>query len=204
MPQAPSKARAATADEIRQAALAQFARSGYDASSMRDIAASVGIKASSLYNHFESKEEILWDLTRTAMRELAVNRDDALAHLNPAAGPRERLAAFVRAHVGFHAERRQQAVLLNSRLGSLSRAHHRKAIELRDAYEDSLKAIIDAGVAGGEFKVCDAPLTTLAILQMGTGVSVWYRPDGRLGIDQLCAEHVKLALSLVTVNPRLQ
>ncbi len=202
MPQAPSKARAATADEIRQAALAQFARSGYDASSMRDIAASVGIKAASLYNHFDSKEEILWDVTRSAMRDLVANRDDALAQLDAAAGPRERLAAFVRAHVGFHAERRQQAVLVNSQLGSLSQTHRRKAVALRDGYEDSLKAIIDAGVAGGEFEVSDAPLTTLAILQMGIGVSVWYRPDGRLGIDQLCAEQVKLAMALVTRGPR--
>ena len=202
MPQAPSKARAATADEIRQAALEQFARSGYDATTMRDIASSVGIKAASLYNHFDSKEEILWDLTRAAMHELAANRAGALARLDPSTGPRERLAAFVRAHVGFHAERRYQAVLVNSQLGSLSRAHHRKAIDLRDVYEDSLKAIIDAGVAGGEFKVSDAPLTTLAILQMGTGVSAWYRPDGRLSIDQLCAEHVKLALALVTRGPQ--
>ncbi|MDA3022831.1 MAG: TetR/AcrR family transcriptional regulator [Actinomycetota bacterium] len=197
MPQAPSQVRSATADEIRQAALQQFAQSGYDASSMRDIAASVGIKAASLYNHFDSKEKILWDLTRSAMSDLAANRDAALAQLDPAAGPRARLAAFVSAHVGFHAERRHQAVLVNSQLGSLSPSHHRKAIALRDAYENSLRAIIDAGVTTGEFVISDAQVTTLAILQMGTGVSVWFRPDGRLRSDQVGAEYVKLA-ALIT------
>lgn len=197
MPQAVSKARSATADEIRQAALEQFAQSGYEATTMRDIAASVGIKAASLYNHFDSKEEILWDLTRSAMRDLDANRDDALARLAPAAVPRVKLAAFVSAHVDFHAERRHQAVLVNSQLGSLSQSHHRKAVALRDAYENSLRTIIDAGVASGEFTVSDVQVATLAILQMGTGVSFWFRPDGRLRIDQVCAEYVKLALAIV-------
>lgn len=197
MPQAVSKARSATADEIRQAALEQFAQSGYEATTMRDIAASVGIKAASLYNHFDSKEEILWDLTRSAMRDLDANRDDALARLAPAAVPRVKLAAFVGAHVDFHAERRHQAVLVNSQLGSLSQSHHRKAVALRDAYENSLRTIIDAGAASGEFTVSDVQVATLAILQMGTGVSFWFRPDGRLRIDQVCAEYVKLALAIV-------
>ena len=198
MPQAPSKAGSATADEIRQAALEQFAQSGYDASSMRDIAASVGIKAASLYNHFDSKEEILWDVTRSAMSDLAANRDEALARLGPGAGLRAQLAAFVSAHVGFHAERRHQAVLVNSQLGSLSQSHRRKAVALRDEYENSLRMIIDAGVASGEFNVFDAQVATLAILQMGTGVSVWFRPDGRLSIVQVGAQYVKLALAVVS------
>jgi AcrR family transcriptional regulator len=169
---------------------------------MRDIAASVGIKAASLYNHFDSKEEILWDVTRSAMSDLAANRDEALARLGPGAGPRAQLAAFVSAHVGFHAERRHQAVLVNSQLGSLSQSHRRKAVALRDEYENSLRMIIDAGVASGEFNVFDAQVATLAILQMGTGVSVWFRPDGRLSIDQVGAQYVKLALAVVSQQVR--
>ena len=66
----PDAAISATADEIREAALEQFARDGYSSTSMRDIASRVGIKAASLYNHFGSKEAILWDLTLTAFEEL--------------------------------------------------------------------------------------------------------------------------------------
>lgn len=194
MPQAPSKGRSATADDIRHAALKQFAQSGYEMSTMRDIAASVGIKAASLYNHFDSKEEILWDLTRTAMCELAVSRDQALAEV---ANPAGQLAAFVSAHVCFHAQRRHQAVLVNSQLGSLSRSHYRKAVDLRDAYEQSLRDIIDAGVGLKQFNVEDSHVTTLAILQMGMGVSVWYRPDGRLSLSEVCAQYVNFSALLV-------
>ena len=46
-------------DKIFSTAVSLFAKSGYSSVSMRDIASAVGIKASSIYNHFESKEAIL-------------------------------------------------------------------------------------------------------------------------------------------------
>ena len=46
-----------------------FARKGYTAASVRDIARQVGIKAASLYNHFASKE-LLWDAAMEHVRHL--------------------------------------------------------------------------------------------------------------------------------------
>ena len=48
-----------TKDKIFDAALNLFAEKGYDGVSIRDIAASVGIKESSIYKHYSSKAEIL-------------------------------------------------------------------------------------------------------------------------------------------------
>lgn len=47
-----------TKENIIYQALTLFSDRGYEGVSMRDIASSVGIKASSLYNHFKSKEDI--------------------------------------------------------------------------------------------------------------------------------------------------
>lgn len=51
-----------TKEKILNAALTLFSEKGYNAVSVRHIAAEVGIKASSLYNHFESKQDILNEL----------------------------------------------------------------------------------------------------------------------------------------------
>jgi AcrR family transcriptional regulator len=49
---------ATTRDRIIEAAMQLFADSGYDGSTVQDIAAAVGIKAASLYAHFKGKESI--------------------------------------------------------------------------------------------------------------------------------------------------
>lgn len=47
-----------TKDRIRYEALTLFSAKGFDAVSVRDIAAAVGIKESSLYNHYKGKQDI--------------------------------------------------------------------------------------------------------------------------------------------------
>jgi AcrR family transcriptional regulator len=51
-----------TKEKIMDVAIKLFSERGYDLVSMRDIAANVGIKAASIYNHFSSKREILKDI----------------------------------------------------------------------------------------------------------------------------------------------
>lgn len=48
-----------TTNRILETAAQLFARKGYDNVSLREIAEGVGVKESSLYNHFESKQAIL-------------------------------------------------------------------------------------------------------------------------------------------------
>ena len=47
-----------TAERILDAAESEFARKGYDATSLSDIAEAVGIRTPSLYSHYASKQQI--------------------------------------------------------------------------------------------------------------------------------------------------
>lgn len=201
MPQVPDQAISATADEIREAALEQFARDGYSATSMRDIASSVGIKAASLYNHFGSKEAILWDLTLTAFEELLRGRDSAMEKLPANPSPQDRLACFVTSHVAFHARNSNQALIVNSQLAALSKTHYRKAVAMRSQYEATMREVIDEGLAKGVFTTIDARVATFAILQMGMAVSGWYRPEGPLTVPNLCTIYVDLAAKMLSPAP---
>lgn len=72
-----------TRDAALDAALELFARKGFEATSVRDIAAAVGVKAPSLYKHFGSKQEILDALVE---RELACHAQASAQLGMPAAG----------------------------------------------------------------------------------------------------------------------
>lgn len=192
-----STAGTATADDIRRAALRLFAREGYDATSMREIAAAVGLKAGSLYNHFSSKEEILWDLTRGALTDLRSDIDSALSALPDDAPPSQRLHSFVDAHVRFHAINSEKARLVNRQMPGLSNSHYRAVVDLRHTFEEHLDSILTDGVATGEFQIVDSRLTVYAILQMCIAVSTWYRKGGGLSVEDVCGSYVALADRMV-------
>lgn len=186
----------ATVVHIRDVALDLFAERGYAAASMRDIAREVGIRPASLYHHFASKEDILWDLTVTALEGLEASRRDALDGLSGAT-PTEQLRAFVRAHVAYHARYGQQARLVNLNLPNLRAERFDRAVAARDAYEGWLRTTLMEGHRAGELRVPDLRLTTYAVLQMCTGVSTWFRSEGPRTIEQLCDVYEDLTIRMV-------
>lgn len=186
-----------TADVIRRSALKLFAHEGYEATSMREIAAAVGIQAGSLYNHFSSKEEILWDLTRGALLDLREQIDTALAELPADSPAAAKLSAFIEAHVRFHALNSERARIVNQQMSGLNRTHYREVVGLRRTFEEQLEGILDDGVRDGSFTLVDARLSVYAILQMCIAVSNWFRKGGDLSVDEVASTYVALAHRMV-------
>ncbi len=62
--------RANNRERILKAATSLFAQRGFAAVSQREIASAVGIKAASIYNHFQSKDAILEEIVETLSRGL--------------------------------------------------------------------------------------------------------------------------------------
>ncbi len=71
-----------TKEKILNAALERFAREGYAAASMRDIAAQLGITKGALYRHYSSKRAILEEIVGRMERR---DREEARAHGMPEA-----------------------------------------------------------------------------------------------------------------------
>lgn len=183
-----------TLDAIRSTAVDLFSTVGYAGASMRQIAAAVGIKPASLYNHYPSKEEILWEIVQAALKEILRGQKEAFsAH----AVTVDRLCAFVRVHAAFHARESQLARVVNNNLSGLVPRHYRKAVADRARYEHGLRDLLAAGVQEGIFDVPDTKITSYAILEMGMGISIWFRPDGPLSVDEVARRHEELALRMV-------
>lgn len=188
-----------TVRDMQRAATRLIALHGFEGMNLRMLADEIGVKAGSFYNHIESKEQLLHTLLRDTMRELMAGIDAALAG---AAGPADALRRFVAFHIEFHAVRRDQVFIGNAELRSLSAAHRREIVALRDAYEQRLAAILRAGERTGVFAPGDVRVATYALIAMLSGVCTWYRAGGRLSVGQLVRQYTRLAVGAVTAPAR--
>jgi len=179
---------------IRDAALSLIARKGYEAMSMRDLAAEVGVQAAALYRYFPTKEDLLFSLMLGHMQGLHSAWEAGRPISTDAA---DRLAAFVENHIRFHVARRHSTHVSNMELRSLSPERLTAILKLRTAYEKELRGILRDGADSGTFMVDDVQLTAMAIIQMITGVIVWFRPDERLSVDEVAATYLDMTMRLV-------
>ncbi|MAQ82879.1 TetR/AcrR family transcriptional regulator [Psychromarinibacter halotolerans] len=170
-----------TAARIRDAARFLFARDGYAAVSMRQLAAEVGVQAGALYLHIPDKQSLLFDLLHENMESLLVAWD-----AEPRGeGPVGRLESFVRFHIRTHLDCPESVFLSNMELRNLTPENFRVIAGLRDQYEAELVAILQDGSAADKMRVPDANLAAKAVLAMLTGVSGWYRDGGRLSRERV-------------------
>ena len=163
-----------TAERIRQSAVGLFARHGYAAVSMREIASEVGVGAGALYNHFATKQDLLVALMERHMIGLlsAWNADPGAAADADAAMA---LESFTRFHIRYHKDLADEVSVAYMELRSLEQPNFHRIEQFRRTYEDQLIAILDRGVATGVFHASDTKIAAMAIIAMLTGMTTWFR-----------------------------
>lgn len=158
---------------VVEAAAKQFAKHGYDATTMRNIAASTGILPGSLYYYFSSKEELF-----AAVHERAINHicTGVIRAINPEADPWTRLDQASRGYL--------EAMLNSSIYASLivtefprrrSKKLRERLIADRQRFEQMFVEIVDELPLAPEV---DRSYWRLALLGMLAWTYVWYKPSG--------------------------
>ncbi len=170
-----------TGPKVRAAASKLFARHGFAAVSMRQIAGEVGVQAGALYLYTPDKQTLLFDLMREHMDELLAAWDQQ----DKGVDPLSQLEAFVRFHIGFHLDRPDEVFIAYMELRNLAQDNFIVIESLRKRYEDVLERILHQGQQAGVFTVPDTKLAMMALIAMLTGVNTWYREGGRLSRDKI-------------------
>ena len=183
-----------TAAKIRETALVLIARHGFEAVSMRDLGADVGVGAPALYRYFPTKQAMLVDLLHTHLEALAVAWAEAD---EPKSDPAERLNRFVANHIAFHVERRLATQVSNLELRALEKDNLTAILRKRNEYEKALRGILRDGQEAGSFRIEDVTLTAMAIIQMITGVVVWFRPDEKMPVAGVIQNYQMMVARLV-------
>jgi len=179
---------------VREAALTLFAQRGYHGTALRDIASAVGIRTPSLYNHIESKQELLRGILLSTTEQVWADFEAAVGGVTD---PRERLRRAVVTYALRHANHRREALIVNRDVESLEEPGRSEVMALRRRHERAVREIIIEGVGAGVFRVADPFLASFGILEMCVSVARWFDPDGPLSAEQIAAEHAEFALRLV-------
>ena len=178
--------------DILWAAAEVLHRNGYEATTMKDIAAQVNLTAASLYHHFKNKDFLLLNV-------LEVGIDYTIAKLEAVKvsdmSNADKLAGMIRSHVvsvtgnvavGAAMVFEIRAVLnVSSKNGDEKFmqefvARRNQFFARRDYFEGLFRGVLEAGVAAGEFRDVDADIVTKAMLGAHNWVGVWFRAGGRL------------------------
>ena len=184
-----------TGPRVRAAAQKLFARNGYAAVSMRQIAADVGVQAGALYNYTPDKQALLFDLMKQHMDDLL----SARAAQDVALVPLAALEDFTRFHIRFHLDRPDAVFIAYMELRNLTEPHFEQIEQLRSAYEDELTTILEAGQATGVFELLDIKIASRAVIAMLTGVTTWYRDSGalsRVEVEEVYWQMVRKAVGM--------
>jgi len=180
-----------TREAIMSAGLELIYEHGYEAVTIRQLAAAVNLTQGAIYNHLENKQQLLYELVREHMTDLLAELANAMSGLTE---PRERLLRFIAFHIEYHATRRREIYIGNSELRSLTPPNKAEILGLRTRYEDAFIAILQAAHDAGLVRVSNAKITAYAILAMLTGISAWYNPSKPLELEALARIHTDLVL----------
>ncbi len=159
-----------------------FADRGFQATSVREIADALGIKAGSLYTHIETKEDLLWESVGNAA-------DRFFAMIEPIVDadllPTEKLRRAIVGHVEVVTANVTAASVYSTQWRHLSQPRRGEFAARRDAYEQLFRSLVRACIRDGTFADLDEKFATLLILSSINWIYLWYRAGGSMAPDQI-------------------
>jgi len=187
--------------EILRTAARLFQQRGYDATSMNDVAAALKLSKGGLYHHFQSKDEILFEIMNHAME---ITQERVLDPVRGIADPEERLRALIRLHIEVVLSPRDREITvmlhenhplppaLRKRINSRKKdyihflenlmAEVQKKVqeEVQDKNRDQAKTKVSPRAAA------------FALLGMINWIYQWYKPEGELQAQNLIPQFTDL------------
>lgn len=179
-------------EEILAAARQRMSEKGYASTSMRDLAEDLGIKPASLYSHYRSKEEMLWEIALQCAREFHERVLPIASQPVPAS---MRLEMMVKQHVAAVIRLREASTIFFKEwrhLESGRRATYERFIK---EYEAGFIHVIEEGIAAREFRPVPAAVAAYTILSSANWVQDWFQPGKAVRAEALATEVSTMALN---------
>jgi AcrR family transcriptional regulator len=170
-------------------AAALFAKEGYPAAKMQDIAKACGATKSMLYHYFPTKDDLLFAMLQEHLQRLILALEEALAGTGKA---RERLQLMVEAYTQKSAQSRRRHVVTMNDMKFLPRARQTPLIEQQRQLVGLVSHLLqelNPGLPEDVYKPY-----TMMLVGMLNWVDFWYKPTGTVKPQELCDRMARLFL----------
>jgi AcrR family transcriptional regulator len=178
-------------DVIIREAAALFRKSGFRAASMRELADKLGVEAASLYNHIDSKNDLLQAICIRTGQEFIRMQHRIIAGGGPA---HEILEQITRAHIRLMLSGYDEVYVANHEWKHLPEPALGQFLSLRRQYEKQLAEVIESGIKTKDLLPVQPQIAVLTILSALRGIEFWHRNKKNISPQQLEDEMVKLLL----------
>lgn len=185
---------------IIQQAAELFAQKGYEAASLGELAAAMGVSKAGIYHYFPTKQHI-YDAIILAVLSGLVER--VAPAVQAQQGASDKLRVFMVEHARyFEAHYHGFVVMLVGFSGISAPEMKQEATRLRDQHEGMLRAIIDHGLREGVFTSSSPAGAGRAVLSMLNWMVRWFKPGAGQSAEQVALEYYDLVTrGLIAAQP---
>lgn len=156
-----------------RAAARCFNEKGYSGSSLKDVAAILGLTDAALYYYVRNKEELVYlcylragDVGREAMDRAIAEGSDGL----------DTVRRYLRYHVAAMTGDEGPLAIM-SEIPSLQPAHRDRILDISRRHSARFEALLEQGIGDGSIAPCDVRMTGNAIMGALNWVPKWFRGD---------------------------
>jgi AcrR family transcriptional regulator len=159
-----------------------FRKNGFNATSMRDLAENVGVEAASLYNHINSKAELLQEICFRIANRFTEHMEEVIASDQTAIA---KIEAILRFHIRQMIHNFEEVYVSDREWKHLTDPYLSNFKSQRRTHRQRIASIIEDGIARNEIKKIDAPTAVLILLHAVSGIESWHRSRQKISGELL-------------------
>jgi TetR/AcrR family transcriptional regulator, cholesterol catabolism regulator len=186
-----------TKELLLRVAVNLFSQKGYLDTSIRDIATEAGISSSIIYHYFKNKEEMLFEVIKSATQDLIQSLRKTEERIKD---PEEALREMLRAHiVDFNIKRKKESVIVVSDTHLLRSNHRQIMVKMqREIFDIYMKKLNELSERGRLREDIDLLVMNFSIFGTINTFYQWYRERGRLTREEVAQNMITFLLHAIT------
>ena len=186
-------------EAVLRAAAAAFSLNGFTNTSMDDVANSLGISKPTLYQHFPSKHDILYECHQVSMAHAEAGLK--IARRMEGGSGLEKLLTFFRRYMGgMLGEFGSCRVLTN--VDNLSPERRGAVVSRRAKISAAARLFVEQGIRDGSVRRCHPGLATLFTLGAVNWIPLWYRETGPSSPEEIVEAFVDFLRASIAAPPK--